>query len=138
MLPHHYMRNQQTIFISVFQGVEAKNILRTDILRILKERQGLRIVLFVQDKAKEEYFRKQFVGTNIFYEILHANRSSMLDSLFSFLKAALIRTKTMDLRRKEALESNKDYKGYLRYYSLLVLNVIFATAFFRKIVRGLD
>ena len=58
------MRNQWTIFISVFQGVEAKNILRTDIFRILRERQGLRIVLFVQDKAKEEYFRKQFIGEN--------------------------------------------------------------------------
>ena len=45
----------KTIFITIFQGVEAKNILRTKVFAELMKHPDIRPVLFVQSRERAEY-----------------------------------------------------------------------------------
>lgn len=125
----------RTIFIPIFQGVEARNILRTDIFKILKNQKDPRIVLFVSNKQKEEYFKKEFYGENIFYEVFDKYKKPSANGLFTFLKFILIKTKTMDMRRKVQLAEDRNF---LSYYFRTIFNRIFARRIWRKLVRWLD
>lgn len=125
----------RTIFIPIFQGVEARNILRTDIFKTLKNKSDLRLVFFVINKERADYFRREFPAKNLVYEVFDHYRPTKLESLFSFLKISLLNTRTMDLRNKEAMFGTG---GYLRYGLFLALNRLFARRFFRQWVRWLD
>lgn len=125
----------KTIFVPIFQGVEAKNILRTDIFKILKAQKDLRIVLFVSNQQKEQYFKSEFSGNNVIYEVFDRYKKPSFHRLFSFFKLTLINTRTMDLRRWVELKENKNY---FKYYFFQLFSKIFARRFLRKIVRRLD
>ena len=56
----------KTIFITVFDGAASKNILRTDVFRVLK--QHYRIVLFVPPQ-KLEFYREQFGESGVDFEL---------------------------------------------------------------------
>ena len=96
----------KTIFITIFQGVEAKNILRTDIYKKLLEDKELRIVFFVGSLERAQYYQKEFTHPNVIYEPITKSRTNWLEPIFSSLKFLLLRTDTVDLRRKMALEIN--------------------------------
>ena len=50
----------------MFQGVEAKNILRTGIVnKLLSENKELHIVLFVKNREREKYYKKEFDNPRI-------------------------------------------------------------------------
>lgn len=57
----------KTILISVPTGIIARNILRTDVFRILKERKDLRIVLLMPPKV-DEYFETEVMALNVTIE----------------------------------------------------------------------
>src|SRR3989338_5218191 len=124
-----------TIFIPIFQGVEARNILRTDIFKILRRQNDLRIVLFVTSQDRKEYFEKEFFGQNIVYEVAPFYRSPAFQWFFGFLKFNLINTKTIDLKRRIQLEQDGNR---LKYFSKFLINRLFANKFFRKTIRTLD
>ena len=52
--------SMKTVFITIFQGAEAKNILRTDIYKNLIARDDVRIVFFVDSLERAEYYKKEF------------------------------------------------------------------------------
>ena len=124
-----------TIFIPIFQGVEARNILRTDIFKTLRQQNDLRIVLFVTSQDRKEYFEKEFFGQNIVYEVAPFYRSPAFQWFFGFLKFNLINTKTIDLKRRIQLEQDGNR---LKYFSKFLINRLFANKFFRKTIRTLD
>lgn len=125
----------KTVFIPIFQGVEARNILRTDIFKFLKQQNQLRIVLFVSDWNREKYFKKEVSGENIFFEVFDHYQNPTFNKIFTFLKLSLTRTKTIDLRRKEAfLGSNR----YFSYFLYLFLSRFFAYKPWRRLIRWLD
>ncbi len=125
----------KTIFITIFQGVEAKNILRTDIYRRLIERGDVRLVFFVGTPERAAYYRKEFSNPNIFYEVVGQRKKNLFENFFSSLKFLLLATDTVDLRRRMALEENHNY---LSYYLNLALNRILAHRPIRKLTRALD
>jgi len=125
----------KTIFITIFQGVEAKNILRTDIYRRLAGQDDLRLVFFVGSQERAAYYRKEFLRPNIFYEVVGERRTSRLEKIFSDLKFLLLLTETVDLRKRMALEENHNY---LNYCLSLGLNRLLARRAVRKLVRALD
>ena len=51
---------QKTIFLTIFEGVEAKNLLRTSVLPTLMSHPNVRIVLFTKSQEKIDYYRKEF------------------------------------------------------------------------------
>lgn len=125
----------KTIFITIFQGVEARNILRTDIYRKLAETPNVKLVLFVNNQIKKEYYEKEFNGPNVVYEVVENYVATGLQKLFGAAKFNLINTSTIDIKRKLAFRSDKSYVKFLYRY---VFNRVFARRFFRRIIRWLD
>ena len=124
----------QTIFIPIFFGVEAKNILRTDICKKLLEQKDLRIVLFLNNPYKLEYYRREFNHPNLIYEVVENYQTPSLNHLFNFLKANLLKTDTTKLRRRLELEASKNY---FKYCAKRIFNELFARKIFRQITRSL-
>lgn len=125
----------KTIFIPIFQGVEAKNILRTDIYKELVSRGDIRLVLFIKNKERLSYYNKQFEKDNIVYEVFEGFKVSILERIFSFLKFLMLRTETTKMRKKMVLQETNNY---LNYWLGTLFNIIFSAKPIRKIVRWLD
>ncbi len=125
----------KTILIPIFQGSEAKNILRNGIFSILRARSDLNIVLLVPTEIKKNYFESEFSGKNITYMVVSHFHTSFVDSVFFYLKKNLLRTNTIDIKRRNALKSDGKY---LKFVSEFLINRIFARRFFRKILRWID
>ncbi len=129
------MKDIKTIFITIFEGVEVKNILRTPILDNLLKRQDLRIVLFTKSQQKIDYYSKEFADPRISFELVEWKSQSAIDRFFAKLKFVLLRTPTTNMKRKMVCE----YEGkYIQYYSGRILNFILAWPIIRKIARYLD
>ncbi len=125
----------KTIFITIFEGVEVKNILRTTILTNLLTHSDIRIVLFTKSQDKVDYYKKEFNDPRIVFEVVEWKSQSSIDRFFTKLKFVLLRTETTDLKRKMVSE----YEGeYIRYYTGLCLNFLLARPSIRKIARFLD
>lgn len=125
----------KTIFITIFQGVEAKNILRTDIYKKLMEGGDCRLVFFVKTPERAEYYRRDFSHPNAVYEVVSERKTNRLDKLFGALKFYLLRTETVDLRRYMNFEENNNY---FWYFWNLFLNRLLARRWVRNILRWLD
>ncbi|MDQ5950285.1 MAG: hypothetical protein QG585_227 [Patescibacteria group bacterium] len=125
----------RTIFITIFEGVEVKNILRTPILENLLKEDDIRIVLFTKSVEKLDFYKKEFNDPRILFEVVEWKSKSFVDNLFAKLKFVLLRTKTTDLKRKLVCQYEKKY---LRYLSGRLINMIFAWPIFRKIARFID
>lgn len=126
----------RTIIIPIFQGVEALNILRTDIFGILSKQKGVRIILIVPSVWKLNYYKKEFKeNENLIYEVIDSYQNRFGDKFFSWLKVPLLKTETMDIKRKLRLEQTGDV---LHYYFSLIFNRVIARPFFRKIARFFD
>lgn len=112
------------------------NILRTDIFGILSKQKGVRIILIVPSVWKLNYYKKEFKeNENLVYEVIDTYKSVFWDKLFGWLKVPLLRTETMDIKRKLRLEQTRNA---LHYYLSFIFNRIIARPFFRKIARHLD
>jgi hypothetical protein len=125
----------KTIFITIFQAVEAKNILRTPILETLLQDPEVRLVLLTDSEDKVNYHRKEFNSDRITYEVIPRIYPRGVDKFFAGLKFNLLRTATTDLRRRMALqESSKHFA----YHASAVWNRIIARPLIRKLARFLD
>ena len=124
----------KTIFITIFEGVEVKNILRTPILKHLL-RQDVRIVLFTKSQQKVEYYQKEFNDPRICFEVVEWKSTSKIDNLFSKLKFVLLRTETTNMKRKMVSEYEHTY---IHYHVGSFVNFIFARPIFRRLARYMD
>jgi hypothetical protein len=125
----------KTIFITIFEGVEVKNILRTTILTNLLTNSDIRIVLFTKSQDKVDYYKKEFNDPRIVFEVVEWKSPSAIDRFFTKLKFVLLRTETTNLKRKMVSE----YEGeYVRYYTGLCMNFLLARPLVRKIARLFD
>ncbi|TSC89654.1 MAG: hypothetical protein G01um10143_144 [Parcubacteria group bacterium Gr01-1014_3] len=127
---------QKTIFITILQGVEAKNILRTEVYRNLIKEPNLRLVFFVSSKERADYYGGEFKNNQVVYEVIDRPKASFWNNIFSFLKFKLINTATLDLRRRMRTEKNP--MSRVLYPFSFAFNRIFAVKPFRQISRWLD
>lgn len=125
----------KTIFISILSGVEAKAILRTDILASLLAREHLQIVLFVKNRARAAFYEKEFAHPRIQYEIVGEYAFSRWNILFEFLKNFLVRTDTLSLYRRLLFI---DRKNPVIFFGGNLLSFILARPLFQRISRFLD
>jgi len=121
---------KKTIFIAVFEGVEAKNILRTSILPTLFTDPEVRLVLFMKNKERIKYYQKELSDPRISYEFVEHAKPKGLDKLFSALKFTALRTDTTQGKRRMILAENK-------HYILFALGAAFNWFFSRKTVIGI-
>lgn len=126
----------KTILISILQGIEAKNILRTKICETLLKEPDIRLVFLVGSQEKLHYYSREFHHARMFYELMPPFKLSGPARFFSFLKFKLINTETMDLRRKMAAQNS--WVNKLSYSFTFLFNRVFARKTFRRIVRWLD
>ncbi len=125
----------KTIFISIFEGVEAKNILRTPILTTLLQSPDIRIVLFTKSEERVKYYQAEFDDPRILFEVVKRESPRGLDWLFSRLKFTLLRTKTTDMKRRMAYDTDKNF---FKYALGFLLNRILARPSVRRVARVLD
>jgi len=125
----------KTIFISIFQGVEAKNILRTTILDTLLKDDRLHIVLFTDSKDRADYYQKEFQNDRLIYEVVVVRPSFWIDRFLSKLKFTLLRTETTTLERMMVREEGRNW---LSHWIGRGVNFLFARSAVRRIVRYLD
>lgn len=127
----------KTIFISAFEGVETKNILRTDVLPTLLSCKDLRIVLLMKSAERVAMYKDEFADPRIIFEITpYARRAERgWDGFFSALKFTLLDTPTKDLQRRFTLQENRNYAVY---YFGSIFKFLFAHPIVRKFVRKLD
>ena len=77
---------RKTIFITIFQAVEAKNILRTPILTTLLADPEVCLVLLTDSEDKVNYHKKEFHSERFTYEVIPHIFPKGLDKFFSWLK----------------------------------------------------
>ena len=125
----------RTIFVSSFEEIETKNILRTPILPTLLREPDTRIVLFVHDSRRVAYHKEEINDPRIIYEIVPKPRVKGLDAFFRRFKFLLLKTKTTDIRRRMHYD---DSGNHLAYWGGLLLNRIVAHSYILGLTRKLD
>lgn len=109
--------------------------MRTDIYRGLLTRGDTRLVFFVGTPERADYYRREFSSPSVVYEVVSRRQHNWFEKIFAELKFLLLRTDTVDLRKRMTLEEDRNY---LSYYFAFVLNRILARRSIRRIVRLLD
>ena len=137
----------KTIIMAIPYGTDARNLLRTDVLKILKSR-GLRVII-LSPAFNEEYFVKEFEDENTVVERLYTQRPSILELLFRIIRlqwfgnpkfSDTIRIKNESLKRKNVfthlrvsifspLSTNKTFTDFLRKLDQL----LFPDRFYKEI-----
>ena len=90
----------KTVLVTIFQAVEAKNILRTNVIHRLLEEPDVRVVCLTRSPERAEHYRREIAHERLRYEVYDGSPSGFWERLFSFLKFRLIRTATTDLKRR--------------------------------------
>ncbi len=125
----------KTIFISILSGVEAKAILRTDILASLLARTDIRVVLFLKNKERVAFYEKEFAHPRLLYEVVTEYTFSVWNSVFEFLKHFLVRTNTLALYRRILFI---DRKNIFAFAGSSFLSFILARPVCQRAARFLD
>ena len=98
----------KTIFITSFEGMEIKNILRTSILFTFLREKDIHIIVFTRTQERVDYHKKEFNDPRIAYEIVEKPIIRGIDRLLQKFKFLLLRTETTDLRRRMRYEAEKN------------------------------
>ncbi|MDZ4296250.1 MAG: hypothetical protein U1A16_02675, partial [Patescibacteria group bacterium] len=125
----------KTIFITIFEGVEAKNILRTPVFATLLAVPDVRVVLLTKNPERVAYLRNEFHDPRMIYEVVKRPAVRGLDRLFSRLKFTLLKTESTAMARRMAYE---DGGSAFAYYAGRIASALGARPWVRTIVRALD
>lgn len=125
----------KTVFLTIFQGVEAKNILRTGVYRELIRHDDVRLVCFVRTTERRAHYEREFTHPRVAFEVVAYRPGNIFDRLLSKLTFQLLRTGTTDFRRRMELEVRGNRAAY---FFGLSLNRVFARPSVRTLLRRLD
>ncbi len=124
-----------TIFIPIFSGNEGKHILRSDIFTVLTTHSDLHIVFFVRSEERRQYYEREFLHPRVRFVVLPRYRMSRADAFFSFLKYYLLRTATIDLKRRARYEREGNA---VRFAMSFIANRVLGHPWIRRIIRFFD
>ena len=125
----------KTVFITSFEGMEVKNILRTAILTTLLKERDVRLVIFTRTPERMAYHKREFHDPRILYEIVEKLPVKGMNLFLQRMKFLLLKTETTDLRRRMRYQEDGNFFAYA---SGLVLNRILARKTMRRILRFFD
>ena len=77
---------KKTIFISILSGVEAKDILRTNIVQILLQDPDVCVVLFLKSTERAELYKKEFGHERIIFEVVRNYKPPRFNGYFEWLR----------------------------------------------------
>lgn len=125
----------KTIFLTSFNPFIARNILVTDVFRLLNERADLKIVVFVPD-YKISWFKENFSGANVVFEGIAPQKISRADVIFTYLASSLLDSKTLAIHKREELARDGNYP---KFWASWVLRKIFSRLRpLKSLIRYLD
>ena len=126
----------KTIFITSFDGVETKNVLRSSIFSTILEDKNTRVVVFVKNEKRAQAHKAEFGDSDrIFYEVVGNISIAGLDRLFQWLKFTMLKTTTTDLRR---FIRYKVEGGLFQYWLGLFTNRLLSNRWCLALSRRLD
>lgn len=125
----------KTIFITSFNPFISRNILETDVLRLLKQQMDWRIVIFVPD-YKKDYFVKNFGSRNVLIEGVKELSVAKQDIVFKYLAGSLIDTKTRWFHQRRKLSNDKNYFHY--WFSCVLAKVFSKISLVIGLIRFFD
>lgn len=128
----------KTIFVTIYEGVEAKNLLRSPVVSDLLKDPDVRVVLLMKSRERRDFYEKEWNDPRIIYEVTEYPTASLgyLDAFFGWMRFFLLRTETTDLKRKLAWEEARSTT--MRYYAGFLFNRIMARSFVCTCARFLD
>ncbi len=125
----------KTLFVTMFEGVEAKNILRTGIIdKILHHTQDVHIVFFVKNQERADHYAREFSNPRISYEVVTPYAPQGIHRVFSSLKFNFLQTTTTDLRAQMVAED----RGQFYYHFSRILHRVLSRPLFISIFRAVD
>jgi hypothetical protein len=111
------MARQKTIFISSFFGLIARNILATDVLKILRNQPDLRIVILAP-QAKQALYHREFAATNVIVEGVPDQPASRLDRILSAVFLNASDTAARRIHRLREFKRDRRYLNFIARYFL--------------------
>lgn len=106
----------KTIFITAYHGFISRNLFNTDVLKILKRQNDLRIVIFTPP-LKRDFIEKYYGGGNVIVEGFDLDEVIRIpfNKFWYRLAFLLENTRYVKDKRLENLYHNKNILGYMRY-----------------------
>lgn len=124
----------KTLFVTAFNPFVTRNILETDVSKILNRRNDLRLVVFCPD-YKIGYFKKNFKVGNVVIEGIRTQTISRLDVIFSYIAGSLANTKTRYIHQRRELYQDHNY---FKFLTSRVLAYVGCWNLVKKAIRFLD
>ncbi len=127
---------QKTIFLSIYNGIRAKNFFHTDTYRELVRDAGVRLVIVIPS-SKLEYYQKAFAALNVVFEPLDIVSEPWFGRLLAEIAFNAFGTRTIVFKQK--LEYWR-FKKLSRFVVKRTINIVLAPFQkpVRRIIRRLD
>jgi hypothetical protein len=126
----------KTIFITIFDGAIAMNILRTDAFKTLKKQNDLRIILLIPYFRQVDYYKKLFEDLpKVVVEGIKRPRPKGLKYAFLRLFKHAFATETIKMGQVTALLRDKNL---IKFTVFRIVNFFAANSFVRIILRKID
>lgn len=131
----------KTIFITSFHPFISKNILNTDVFKILRTKSDLKIVLLVP-QIKEDFFQANYASDNVTVEGIDLAPFSNSRSNSFFSKAAFFFIYSQWIRykkRPDYFKAHPRFYSFFKFYTRLTLTrILSANKSLRAIFRFFD
>lgn len=125
----------KTIFVSIISGVEAKNLLRTNVISALVAREDIRVVLFVRSHERIAFYEKEFSHSRLAYEVAPDAESGRMWRYFERLRHYLVNTRSQKLYKTLAYQ---DRRNLIAYIASNLASATLAHRAIRRLVRALE
>lgn len=127
--------SQKTIFLSIYNGIRAKNFFHTDTYRELIKDRNIRLVICIPS-SKLEFYQKEFNEPNVIFEPLDIVSEPWFGRLLAEISFNALPTKTIVYKQK--LEYWR-YKKLFNYLVKRTINVVVGPITpLRSLIRWLD
>src|SRR3989344_6658189 len=127
----------KTIFITSFFGLIARNILATNVLKLLKEQPGLKIVILAPEE-KRELYQKYFGAGNIAVEGIKLNPIKSLPKIEKLFYSLFLNSSDTSTFRVMRIIERRRHGYYLKSYFHWVLAKLGNLKLVRSFLRWLD
>lgn len=102
-------QDMKTILIKFNDSFFVRNFLRTDVFQIISAAKDVRMVLLAP-REKLEYYRKEFLGERVVFDVCVETRFFSIERLFRFLETASIHSHTVTIMQKTDFVRTKGQK----------------------------
>ncbi|MDO8676868.1 MAG: CDP-glycerol glycerophosphotransferase family protein [Candidatus Azambacteria bacterium] len=130
----------KTIFITAFHPFISKNILNTDVFKLLKARNDLKIILLVPE-SKSDFFKDNYGSDKVVVESIVEIPflNSRLNNFFSKAALFFIYSHWTRRKRRDYLNANRSFYNLIKFHLFMVLTrILSGHKTINRIIRYFD